>query len=146
MNFKKIIHHINKYVTTGIIDDSIIELYDQNGNWRGNTILRRNHAFDEIEGVMRKSYLPESRRVVHNKTGSYLRTSYVCNDGNLVRIDHAEILGSLIVFNNEPIEAPFLLRVHGNIVANTWDKIELPLLETVGGHLELMASSAKSMG
>jgi len=138
MKQKEIIRYINKYAKTGIIDDSLIPLYDQNGKWCGDTIRWKHPMSHSFLGRMNKSFLPSSRRIFRKRQGTVLKTSFVWWGSDAVMVNYCEIHGSLIVTGNAPIHAPSLRLIGGNFISNTTKKVDLPWLSKVGGHFELL--------
>lgn len=138
MNQKQIIYHIRTYLATGIIKDTLIEFYDQNGKWRGDTIQWEQEAPHTLLEQMNQSYLPASRRTCRSKLGTALRTSFVHYGDDHVHIVYAEIHGSLIVKGNAAIHTPNLRRIYGNFVSDTRNKVEMPWLSQVSGSVELL--------
>lgn len=138
MKEKEIIEHINNYISSGIIDDALIELYDQHGRWRGDTIQWNKGLPRTIWEQMKRSYLPSFRRTYRNRTGTVLRTSCIRKGDKDVRITYSEICGSLILDGNPVIHAPSLRRVGGNLLLCTDKRADFPNLRTVDGHLKIM--------
>jgi hypothetical protein len=40
----EILCHVQRYAATGIIDDSLIPCYDQDGHWRGGSLRKADSA------------------------------------------------------------------------------------------------------
>ena len=138
MNQESIIRHIRSYVATGIIDDALIEYYDQNGNWCGDTIQWQQGTPHALLAEMKKSFLPARRRTGRSRLGTVLRTSLVRHGDDHLQTAFAEIHGSLIVPGNAAIHAPNLRRINGNFISSTTRKVDMPWLTEVNGSLELL--------
>lgn len=138
MKQREIIHYMSKYVVTGVIDDALIEFFDQHGKWCGDTIAWETPVPHSLLEKMTDSYLPASRRAYCSRLGSVLRTSFVQGGDEHIHTKHAEIHGSFIARGNAAIHAPLLRRIGGNLVSNTTRKVEMPWLSVVGGRVELL--------
>jgi hypothetical protein len=138
MNQLQIIHHIRNYVTTGIIDDTLIEFYDQHGRWQGDTIKWNWDVPRKLLDRMKKSHLPSSRRTCLERSGTVLRTSYIRRGNESVRIDYCGIRGSLVVNGNAVIHAACLRDIGGNMISSTTKRANFPNLRSVGGNIYIM--------
>jgi len=138
MNQTELHKLIQKYAATGIIDDALIPYYDQHGRWRGDTIKWMIPIGRSIRKMIRASILPESRRVMYDKMGPILRTSFHWTGNNPLTIVYSEIHGSLVVASNASVHGVNLRRVGGHLIAQTNRRIYLPQLREVNGSFKAL--------
>ncbi|MDP3850706.1 MAG: hypothetical protein Q8Q59_09400 [Luteolibacter sp.] len=138
MNHIELIHHINHYARTGIIDDALIPSYDQTGRWQGDSIPLIKSAQRAALSSIRKSLLPVSRRTTRSRSGTILRTSFVWRRENPVTITYCEIRGDVTIFENASVHATGLRHVGGRFIANNCTRLYLPHLTSVSGSFEAM--------
>lgn len=138
MNQEQIIHYIRRYLSTGIIEDPLIEFYDQDGKWRGDTIRWEQETPHALMEQMNQSFLPVRQRTCRSRLGTVLRTSLVRHGDDHVHAAYAEIHGSLIIKGNAAIHTPNLRRIYGNFVSDTRNKVDMPWLSQVSGSVELL--------
>jgi hypothetical protein len=60
----KILNHTEKYCASGIIDDSIVPYFDQNGHWIGDKVGWECSTYVTALNLMKRAYLPFGRRIV----------------------------------------------------------------------------------
>ena len=130
--------HIQKFAATGIIDDALIPYYDQHGRWRGDTIKWMIPIGRSIRKMIRASILPESRRVMYDKMGPVLRTSFYWTGTNPLTLVYSEIHGSLVVTSHASVHGVNLRRVGGHLIAQTNRRIYLPQLREVNGSFKAL--------
>jgi len=129
---------IQNYAATGIIDDALIPYYDQHGRWRGDTIMWKPPIGPSILKMISASILSESRRVIYDKMGPVLRTSFYWTGTNPLTLVYSEIHGSLVVTSNASVHGTNLRRVGGHLMAKTKRRIYLPQLREVGGSFKAL--------
>lgn len=137
MKQEELLHHIQNYAITGIIDDGLVPYYDQFGQWRGDSI-NWTAPLPSAHKQISKSVLPESRRTTLSRSGTVLLTSFYWRGDSPATIIHCEIKGSLVVTDNASVHAANLRRVGGHLVIHSNHRIYLPLLQFVGGNFEAM--------
>ena len=136
MKLKELLTNIQKYASTGIIDDALIPCYDQNGRWRGGGIrmASKHPSFNKIC----ESILPEPRRTRASPLGPVLLTSVYWRSNNPLTLCPCEIKGSLVVSRDVPVHAANLRHIGGSFTSETSHRIYLPQLTTVGGGVHAM--------
>jgi hypothetical protein len=138
LNIKTLIKHIVNYSTTGRIHDELIPFYDQDGKWCGAPDSWFYEETISCLKIIKSSYLPASRRILKDRHGTRLRTSFIWRGDEDVRMTYCEIFGSLIVEGNANIHASCLRHVGGSLNSSTNKSIYLPNLNIVGSNLQIM--------
>jgi hypothetical protein len=136
----QLLHHIANYAATGRIHDDLIPYYDQNGTWRGRSILRDHMSAMPHLLAIQTSHLPAPRRTGRDRHGTRLKTSFLWSGNEKVSMTYSAIDGSLHVKGNARIHASCLRHVGGSLHASTKHPVYLPCLETVGMDFSVMNS------
>lgn len=133
MKQSKILKLTGKYLSTGIIDDSLIRFFCQDGQWIGDKIVWNYGTYVKALEQMQGAFLPASRRTLRCRAGSKLLTSFLWRQAAPANVPYCEVAGSVLVPSRAVIRAHSLRHVGTHFYTQSNNTIRLPNLIGVGG-------------
>lgn len=133
MKHYKILQLTGKYLSTGIIDDSLIRFFSQDGHWVGDKIGWNYGTYVKALERMQGAFLSASRRTSRCRAGLRLLTSFQWRESAPAYVPYCEVAGSVFVPSNAAIRAPSLRSVGIHFYTRSNNIIQLPNLIRVGG-------------
>lgn len=134
----EILKHIRKYHSSGVIHDALIPFFDQDGRWRGDQIRWQTDKLPPLLKGMREVFLPSSRRTRKCRSGTVLTTSFYWQGSETIQTTYCGVDGSFVVDGNAIILAANLRHIGGHFISKTAERVDVPILTTVGGRVNLM--------
>jgi len=127
---------IEKFNSSGEIDQAILPGFDQTGKWVGVWQNPYTKAFEE---KLRDYTLPEHRRIsINGKGETVLNTSYIETTGsNSIKLSFAHIKGIINLPKTKEFFAPNLQSVGGSVLLGHCKKCDISRLKIVLGPLHL---------
>jgi hypothetical protein len=125
---------LEKFTTTGEIDDSIVEGFTQHGHWIG---VYKTEEVGEHNEILRGHVLPKERRTkIDSKGNIHLLTSFKSIDKKSeIDLPYKSIGGILSAPLCKSLIAPSLTQINGKAELDNAKKVLLPKLRKVLGPL-----------
>jgi len=130
----ELLKHTKQYESTGIINDSLIQFFDQKGKWLGDKATWRHPIWVTSRRRMRDAVLPSPRRTRRCRSGTILLTSFHWRNRAPVSMTHCGVDGSFVVVANTIIHAPSLRHVGRHFYTRSEKVAYLPNLISVESH------------